>query len=53
MIPIEFPLKHPKKIFWNDKFDDLQGKQLYSKSTLWLELITKRLKPLISKFANR
>ena len=46
---IEFPLKHPSAMLFKEEFDSIQENALYNKSVLWLELITKRLKPLINR----
>ena len=49
LVQIAFPLKHPSEILFKEEFDSIQEQALYNKSVLWLELITKRLKPLISR----
>ena len=47
---IKLPLIHPNNIQINHINDRKQEFILYHKSVLWLELITKRLKPLLNKF---
>jgi len=46
---IKLPLIHPTDIQTNHINDERQEYILYNKSVLWLELFTKRLKPLLNK----
>ena len=46
---LAFPLESPKKLCLNDENDKLQEIVLYNKSVLWLEVITKRIKPIIKE----
>ena len=46
---LAFPLESPKKLFLNDENDKLQEIVLYNKSVLWLEIITKRIKPILKR----
>ena len=43
---LSFPLRHPQKITINSEDDVDLEKHMFSKSTLWLEIMTKRIKPL-------
>lgn len=54
--PMIFPLVHPRLICINQEYDSILDLNLHSKSLIWLEIISKRLKPIykniISRFIN-
>ncbi|NQU85407.1 MAG: glycosyltransferase family 2 protein [Mariniphaga sp.] len=43
---MEFPLVHPKRIKFNYKDDRELERKMFSKPELWLEVMTKRIKPV-------
>jgi len=52
-VDLEFPLKHPLNIKVNDKNDNDWEKKFFNKSPFWLEIFTKRLKPVYKKIFLR